>query len=291
VPPTGSRSISEAGAAPCPPVWVVSFPGLIPYREAWDLQRRLWAARHDGRIPDTLLLLEHEPVVTLGKNARRENLLLDAEGFRSRGVEVVEVDRGGDVTWHGPGQLVGYWIFDLRALYQDVHRYLREIEEVLIRVLARHRIEAGRSAGATGVWVGQEKVAAIGMHLSHWVSTHGFALNIEPDLAAFSWIVPCGLRGRGVTSMRKQAGEPVSRGEVEREVVEEMARLFAREPYPLGLHELHELLSDAEGRRQGPARESSAGGGVPAVPDPATGNEFPGTEQGDSGWRGAECRV
>jgi lipoyl(octanoyl) transferase len=275
VPPTGSRSISEAGAASCPPVWVVSFPGLVPYREAWDVQRRLWAARHDGRIPDTLLFLEHEPVVTLGKNARRENLLLDAEGFRSRGVEVVEVDRGGDVTWHGPGQLVGYWIFDLRALYQDVHRYLREIEEVLIRVLARHRIEAGRSAGATGVWVGQEKVAAMGMHLSHWVSTHGFALNIDPDLAAFSWIVPCGLRGRGVTSMCKQAGEPVSRAEVERGVVEEMARLFAREPYHLGPHELHELLADAEGRWQGPA----------------TGNESPGAEQGGSGWRGTECRV
>ena len=291
MPPTGSRSISEAGAASCPPVWVVSFPGLVPYRAAWDLQRRLWAARHDGRIPDTLLFLEHEPVVTLGKNARRENLLLDAEGFRSRGVEVVEVDRGGDVTWHGPGQLVGYWIFDLRVLYQDVHRYLREIEEVLIRVLARHRIEAGRSAGATGVWVGQEKVAAMGMHLSHWVSTHGFALNIDPDLAAFSWIVPCGLRGRGVTSMCKQAGEPVSRAEVEREVVEEMARLFAREPYRLGPHELHELLADAEGRWQGPARESSSGGGAPAVPGPATGNESPGAEQGGSGWRGTECRV
>ncbi len=291
MPRTGSRSTSEAGAAPRPPVWVVSFPGLVPYREAWDLQRRLWAARHDGRIPDTLLFLEHEPVVTLGKNARRENLLLDAEGFRSRGVEVVEVDRGGDVTWHGPGQLVGYWIFDLRALYQDVHRYLREIEEVLIRVLARHRIEAGRSAGATGVWVGQEKVAAMGMHLSHWVSTHGFALNLDPDLAAFSWIVPCGLRGRGVTSMRRHVGEPVSREEVEREIADEMALLFAREPYNLGPHELYELLADAEGRRQGSARAPSSGGGVPAVPGPAPGNDNPGAEQGDSGWRGTECRV
>jgi lipoate-protein ligase B len=278
---------------------------LVPYREAWDLQRRLWAARHDGRIPDTLLLLEHEPVVTLGKNARRENLLLDAEGFRSRGVEVVEVDRGGDVTWHGPGQLVGYWIFDLRALYQDVHRYLREIEEVLIRVLARHGIEAERSAGATGVWVGHEKVAAIGMHLSHWVSTHGFALNLDPDLAAFSWIVPCGLRGRGVTSMRRQAAEPVSRGEVEREVVGEMGLLFSREPHDLRPHELCELLADAEGRgkeqdqgqEQGKERGQEqvhaprARGGVPAVPRPMLGNDNPGAGPGDGGRRGTECQV
>jgi lipoyl(octanoyl) transferase len=291
VPPTGSRSTSETGGAPRPPVWVVSFPGLVPYREAWDLQRRLWAARLDGRIPDTLLFLEHEPVVTLGKNARRENLLLDAEGFRSHGVEVVEVDRGGDVTWHGPGQLVGYWIFDLRALYQDVHRYLREIEEVLIRVLARHQIAAGRAAGATGVWVGQEKVAAIGMHLSHWVSTHGFALNLAPDLAAFSWIVPCGLRNRGVTSMHRQTGEPVSREEVEREVADEMALLFARQPYDLEPHDLYDLLADAEGRAQRPARAPSSGGGVSARCGSAPGSDSLGTERGDGGWRGTECRA
>jgi lipoyl(octanoyl) transferase len=291
VPPTGSRLTSEAGAAACPPVWVVSFPGLVPYREAWDLQRRLWVARHDGRIPDTLLFLEHEPVVTLGKNARRENLLLDAEGFRSRGVEVVEVDRGGDVTWHGPGQLVGYWIFDLRELYQDVHRYLREIEEVLIRVLARHRIEAGRSAGATGVWIGQEKVAAIGMHLSHWVSTHGFALNLDPDLAAYSWIVPCGLRGRGVTSMHRQTGELVSRRELEQDVTAEVAQVFSREPYNLGPHELYELLEDAEDRRQGPGGWPSPRGEGPAMPGSVPGDDIPEAETGGSGWRGTACRV
>lgn len=307
MPPTGSRSISEAGAAACPPVWVVSFPGLVPYRAAWDLQRRLWTARHAGRIPDTLLFLEHEPVVTLGKNARRENLLLDAAGFQSRGVEVVEVDRGGDVTWHGPGQLVGYWIFDLRTLYQDVHRYLREIEEVLIRVLARHRVEAGRSTGATGVWVGQEKVAAIGLHLSHWVSTHGFALNLDPDLAAFSWIVPCGLRGRGVTSLRRLTGEPVAREQVERELTEEMALLFGREPHELRPHELLELLADTEGRGpaeiqgpesgrerglgRGPAHALSAAGAAPVVLESILGDGSPEAEKGDSGWRGSECRV
>ncbi len=275
MPRMGNRSTSEAGAAARPPVWVTSFPGLVPYREAWDLQRRLWSQRYAGRIPDTLLLLEHEPVVTLGKNARREHLLLDADAFRARGVEVVDVDRGGDVTWHGPGQLVGYWIFDLRSLYQDVHRYLRDIEEVLIRVLARHGIEAGRSAGATGVWVGAEKVAAMGMHLSHWVSTHGFALNLDPDLTAFSWIVPCGLRGRGVTSMRRLGAESASRAEVEREVTEEMAQLFGRRPYSLRPHELRELLESAEERREGPP----------------FGFAEPGAGSNPPGQRGKECRV
>lgn len=247
MPPTESRSTSEAARASRLPAWVVSFPGLVPYRDAWDLQRRLWAQRYAGRIPDTLLLLEHEPVVTLGKNARRENLLLDADGFQARGVDVVEVDRGGDVTWHGPGQLVGYWVFDLRVLYQDVHRYLREIEDVLIGVLARQGIAAGRVAGVTGVWVGNDKVAALGMHLSHWVSTHGFALNMDLDLAPFSWIVPCGLRDRGVTSIRRLTGGPVVREEVEAAVTDEMAQRFQREPHCLAVHELLELLEDAEG--------------------------------------------
>jgi lipoyl(octanoyl) transferase len=255
----GNRSISEADRAVTKPVWVVSFPELVSYDEGWELQRRLWTARHGGRIPDVLLLLEHRSVVTLGRNARKENLLLDEEAYAARDVAVRQVDRGGDVTWHGPGQLVGYWIFDLRALYQDVHRYLREIEEVLIRALARFGIAAGRRDGATGVWVGNEKIAAMGMHLSHWVSTHGFALNLDPDLAAFSWIVPCGLRGRGVTTMRRVLGAEVPRERVEAAVVEEMAALFGRRPFPVAPHELQELLADAEGADVAQAAETARG--------------------------------
>ena len=222
------------------PLWVVSWDEPQPYREFWELQKRLWRACYEERIPDTLLLLEHQPVVTLGKNAHRENLLLPDDEFAARGVDLVDVDRGGDVTYHGPGQLVGYWIFDLRKWHRDVHRYLREIEEVLIRSLGGFGIESGRSEGATGVWVGDEKIAAMGLHLSHWVSTHGFALNRDVDLRPFGWIVPCGLRGRGVTSISK-LGHEVSRVELEARIVSETEKRFGRRavrsgPEALGRH-------------------------------------------------------
>jgi len=232
---------------------VVSFDGAQPYRELWDLQRRLWRQRVLGTIPDTLCLLEHAPVITLGKSARREHLILDTALLRSRGIEVAEVDRGGDVTYHGPGQLVGYWIFDLKSLYQDVHRFMREIEEVLIRVLARHGVRAGRDPKATGVWIGQEKIAAMGLHLSHWVSTHGFALNLTTDLTPFSWIVPCGLHGRGVTSLERQlrarGGEErveIGRKRIEAELVEEIASLFGRRATSLAPWELYDCLMALE---------------------------------------------
>lgn len=240
------------------PLWVVSYPGRQPYAAMWETQKRLWRGRHAARIPDTLLLLEHESVVTLGKNARRDHLLMPEGWLRARGVEVVEVDRGGDITYHGPEQLIGYWIFDLRELYQDVHRYLREIEETLIRVLARHGIEAGRSSGATGVWVrdGTEKVAAMGLHLSHWVSTHGFALNMNTDLTPFSWIVPCGLHGRKVASMHQLTGRPVSRPEVEAAVVEEACALFRRVPALLSPVELADILRVLEGAEHAPLEQA-----------------------------------
>lgn len=211
------------------PIRVVSFSGRRSYRPLWDLQKRLWRARYEGRIPDTLLLLEHEPVVTLGRNARRENLLLSDSEYTKRGVELVDVNRGGDVTYHGPGQLVGYWIFDLREWKMDVHAYLRSIEEVLIRTLGAYGIEGRRDAQATGVWVEEAKVAAIGLHLSHWVSTHGFALNVDADLAPFGWIIPCGLTGRPVTSMKECTGRPAVRGEVEAILLPEIEIAFDRE--------------------------------------------------------------
>lgn len=230
-----------------PTLWVVSYPGLRSYRPMWDLQGRLFRARLAGTIPDTLLLLEHTPVVTLGKNARREHLLGGEGLLRQRGVEVVEVDRGGDVTYHGPGQLVGYWIFDLRGLYQDVHRFLREIEESIIRLLARYGIEGERDPRATGVWVKGEKIAAMGLHLSHWVSTHGFAFNLNTDLTPFTWIVPCGLHGRGVTSLARILNTPVARSRVEEEITREIGLLFRRNPEPLGPEDLEERLVAVEG--------------------------------------------
>jgi len=246
---------SRSGEAP--PAWVVSWDGGQPYEPMWDLQRRLWALRHGGRIPDCLLLLEHEPVVTLGRNARKENLLLPAGVFRERGVTVVEVDRGGDVTYHGPGQLVGYWIFDLRELWQDAHRYLRSIEEVLIVTLGAFGLESGRDPKATGVWIGGEKVAALGLHLSHWVSTHGFALNINTDLSPFGWIVPCGLAGRGVTSMARLLGREVPRKDVEGALVPAMEGVFGRRAASLTPAELCDVVMALESKS---AQESAEPG-------------------------------
>jgi lipoate-protein ligase B len=242
-------------------MWVVSDPTPQPYRETWELQQRLWAQRWTGAIPDTLLLLEHRPVVTLGKNARRENLLLPEALFRARGVEVVEVDRGGDVTYHGPGQLIGYWIFDLRDHRPDVHWFLRAIEETLIRALARFGVNAGRDPSATGVWVEGRKVAAMGLHLSHWVSTHGFALNITTDLTPFSWIVPCGLPGRGVTSMERLGARTRDRAEVEREIEATAAELFARAPERVEPPALRDVLMALEGR--GAPGSGAAAGSAP----------------------------
>ena len=239
----GTEALHSDPYANYPMLWVVSWDEPQPYRAFWELQKRLWRACYEERIPDTLLLLEHQPVVTLGKNARKENLLLPDEEFQARGVDLVEVDRGGDVTYHGPGQLVGYWIFDLRKWQRDVHRYLREIEEVLIRSLGAFGIESGRSEGATGVWVGNEKIAAMGLHLSHWVSTHGFALNIDADLRPFGWIVPCGLTGRGVTSVQK-LGHTVSRAELEERIVCETEVRFGRRAVRSGTEALGKLIGE-----------------------------------------------
>jgi lipoate-protein ligase B len=189
--------------------------GLEPYGRILALQRELVAARKAGGVPDVLLLGEHTPVITLGRNARCENLLLPEEELRRRGVEVHETDRGGDVTYHGPGQLVGYPILDLASLRKDVVWYVRSLEEVLIRAARRVGVEAERHAAPeglkqlyTGVWVGEEKLAAIGVHLSRWVTSHGFAFNVTTNLSHFDFIVPCGLRDKGVTSLEKQVPPP-----------------------------------------------------------------------------------
>ncbi len=198
--------------------------GLVGYEDSLRLQRELVARRKAGTIPDTLLLLEHPHVYTLGRNAKTENLLISAEQLAARGAQVFEIDRGGDVTYHGPGQLVGYPILDLANHRRDIAWYMRCLEEVLIEVAGEYGIQAGRLAGAPGVWVGNDKLVAMGVHISRWVTSHGFAFNVNTDLSYFDWIIPCGLRDKGVTSLQKLLGRPV---EME-EVVERVARQFGR---------------------------------------------------------------
>ncbi len=216
--------------------------GRVPYREAWELQVRLVAARRRGLSGDVLLLLEHPPVYTLGRGGKAEHLLAPIEWLRRQGAEVFEVDRGGDITFHGPGQLVGYPILDLSAWGRDLHRYLRGLEEVLIRALAVFGVRAGRKAGYTGVWVGDRKIAAIGVKLSSgWITSHGFALNVSTDLRWFDHIVPCGIRDYGVTSLSAELGMNLPREAAVGPVVEAFGQVFGRRPVPIGLDEITPL--------------------------------------------------
>jgi lipoyl(octanoyl) transferase len=200
--------------------------GAIAYGDALALQERCHAARKADAIPDTLLLLEHPPVITMGRTAKRENLLVDHATLAAKGVELYEAARGGDITYHGPGQLVGYPIFDLEGHRKDVHWYLRSVEEALILALEQFGLEGGRVSGRTGVWVGEEKVAAIGVGVRRWVTWHGFALNVSTDLDAFSLIVPCGIRDKGVTSLERLLGRKVEADEVRRAVLRGFSRQF-----------------------------------------------------------------
>ena len=194
--------------------------GRVPYAEGLQIQEELVAERQAGRIVDVLLLLEHDTVFTMGRNARAENVLLSAEALQARGFQIFETGRGGDVTHHGPGQVVGYPILELPPERRDVHRYVRDLEEVMIRACADYGITAGRIAGKTGTWVGTEKVGAIGVRIARWVTSHGFALNVANDLEPFALIVPCGIRDHGVTSLSRLLGREIA-------VTEAAARLAA----------------------------------------------------------------
>jgi len=206
--------------------------GRIDYQAGLDLQAELVEERRAGRIGNTLLLVEHPPVITLGVKTRRgpSNIVASSEELQAEGVAVFETGRGGDVTYHGPGQLVGYPIFDLRPDRQDVHRYVRDLEEVLIRTARTFGIDAGRVQGLTGVWVGpagrEEKLAAIGVRISRWITSHGFALNVGTDLSHFDLIVPCGIADRGVTSIERLVGHEVPMADVEAAVVAAFGEVF-----------------------------------------------------------------
>ncbi|HEV8701187.1 MAG TPA: lipoyl(octanoyl) transferase LipB [Candidatus Polarisedimenticolia bacterium] len=212
-----------------------SYEGRVGYAEAAALQESCARLLKDGGRVERLLLLEHPPVITLGRNARSVDVLHDQATLESLGVEVRETNRGGQVTYHGPGQLVGYPILDLSPDRRDVARYLRDLEEVLIRALAAFGVTAGRVPGLTGVWVGSDKIASIGVHLSRWVTTHGFALNVNTDLARFGLIVPCGLRGGAVTSMQRLLGRATPLEEVAAAIVPVFGEVFGREMEPPSL--------------------------------------------------------
>ena len=200
--------------------------GLREYGEVLDLQRRLARARMAGAVPDLLVLVEHPPVVTLGRGGRPEHLRVASEELRRRGVGLFEVERGGDVTYHGPGQLVGYPILDLHGHGRDVHRHLRRIERALVGALAALGLAAGVSPGRTGVWVGDRKIASIGVHVARWVTWHGFALNVCSDPRDFDLIVPCGLHGVQMTSLAAELGRGVTVAEVEPCVVAAFGEAF-----------------------------------------------------------------
>jgi lipoyl(octanoyl) transferase len=201
--------------------------GLVPYAEGLEIQAGLVRRRRAGEIADTLLLLEHPHVITLGTGTHAENILISAEERAARGVELFEAGRGGDVTYHGPGQLVGYPILDLKPDRCDLHRYLRDLEETLIRALRDFGLEARRREALTGVWVGDRKLAAIGVRVSSgWITSHGFALNVATDLGFFGAIVPCGIQEYGVGSMEGELGRPVPMADVEAAVERRFSEEF-----------------------------------------------------------------
>ena len=203
--------------------------GVVDYQTALDLQRDLVEQRKQGLIPDQLLLLEHPHVITLGARNHNasSNVLETPEALAQRGVAVFETGRGGDVTYHGPGQLVGYPILELPKERRDVHRYVRDLEGVLIEAVSAFGITAARIPGLTGIWVGDQKLAAIGVRISRWVTSHGFALNVSTDLSHFGLIVPCGIADKGVTSMERLLGRPVPMAEVAATVERRFLRAFS----------------------------------------------------------------
>jgi lipoyl(octanoyl) transferase len=203
--------------------------GLVPYADGLELQKRLVDERKADRIPDTLLLLQHPHVLTIGvKKDGRSHILAPPDRLSALGVDVFETGRGGDVTYHGPGQIVGYPIIDLNPDRRDVHQYVRDLEEVMIRVCADYGLTAGRVKGMSGAWIADEKIGAIGVRISRWITSHGFAFNVATDVDFFNLIVPCGIADRGVTSLAAQLGRAPELSDVEQRFIEHFAAVFAR---------------------------------------------------------------
>src|SRR5438445_2753456 len=224
--------------------------GLMGYAEAWALQKRLVAARKANAIEDVLLLCEHPHVITQGRNGKREHLLASEHVLQQKGVEFHATDRGGDITYHGPGQIVGYPILNLGAIRRDVVWYVRMLEEAMIRVTAEFGIATERIAGKTGIWVragnSEEELAAIGVHISRWVTSHGFAYNVSTDLRNFDLIVPCGIADRKATSLEKLLGRNVEEKEVAPQIAKHLGELLGLEMKETSRRELLEKLERAE---------------------------------------------
>jgi lipoyl(octanoyl) transferase len=225
--------------------WLVDL-GLIPYAPAYELQRQLVAARKARAIPDVLLLCEHPHVITLGRNGTRDHLRVSDDQLAAKNVEFHSSDRGGDITYHGPGQIVGYPILDLTEHRRDIGWYVAQLEEVMIRAGADFGLAAKRVEGQHGAWLdsprGQEKLGALGVHLSRWVTSHGFAYNVSTDLAYFDLIVPCGIARKGVTSLERALGRPVAIDDARGRIAAHFAELFGFEVKAVSTRELTEAL-------------------------------------------------
>lgn len=200
--------------------------GIVDYGKAYELQKSLLQEKIEGSNVDYLILLQHNPVITIGRNGNNKNILVSESLLKSHKIELYEIERGGDVTYHGPGQITGYPIIDLRHFKKDVHWYIRNLEEVIIRVLSEYGIKGKRVDEYTGVWVGDEKIAAIGVAIKRWITFHGFAFNVYPDLSYFKLINPCGITDKGVTSLEKVLGCKVNIKEVEQAIIYKFLDLF-----------------------------------------------------------------
>lgn len=200
--------------------------GIVDYQEAWDLQKEIFQLRYEEKIPDTLILLEHPHTYTLGKVADKENLVGDSEYLSKKNIKVYDIDRGGDITYHGPGQIVGYPIINLNDWRKDTHKYLRGLEEILIQTCAEYGLTGTRNSAYTGVWIEDRKIAAIGIKVSRWITMHGFAFNVNTDLELFNGIIPCGIKEKGVTSLSKETGNPIELHEVKQKILNHFTEFF-----------------------------------------------------------------
>ena len=200
--------------------------GTIDYKDAWDLQKNLLNSRRKNEIDDILLLLEHPNTYTLGKTADRNNLIAQSKFLDQKKISVYDIDRGGDITYHGPGQIVGYPIIDLAGWNKDTHKYLRAIEEVIIKTCGNFNISAERNEEYTGVWIGDNKIAAIGIKVSRWITMHGFAFNVNTDLSLFDGIIPCGIKEKEVTSLQKELDKTIDINEVKTFILKNFTEVF-----------------------------------------------------------------